>query len=163
MKMPGEIGAPFGAIVLWNPPNRGRKRLAHLVDEVNGGLDGVVVIDLEAAVARGFIDRGELVEAPRLRLEMLDVHRDRLTWDMQLGAPLRPRPVTLLGDARDTVFAQEAAGSSAGTERRHDTGGGRAAGAEPRTGVLAGHDARALRGVAGAETVSLGAREAGAS
>jgi len=79
--------------------------LADLIYEVNGGLDGVVVVNLEDAIARGFIDRGELVEATRLRLEMLDVHLDRLTWDAELGSPLRAWPVTLLGHAGDTVLA----------------------------------------------------------
>src|ERR1700737_1409330 len=107
MQMPGEVGAPFGAVVRLNPPDRGGERLAEFVDEVNGGLDGVVVVDLENAVARGFIDGGELVEATRPCLEMLDVHLDRLPWDVQLGPPPRTWSVPLLGDARDVVLAQD--------------------------------------------------------
>src|SRR6185503_3905880 len=106
MQMPGEVGAPFGAVVSLNPPDRRGERLSDLVDEVNGGLDGVMVVDLEDAVARGFIDCGELVEASRLCLEMLDVHLDRLPWHVQLGTPRRSWPVPLLGDAGDAVLAQ---------------------------------------------------------
>src|SRR6185503_5779427 len=87
-------------------PDRRGERLSDLVDEVNGGLDGVMVVDLEDAVARGFIDCGELIEASRLCLEMLDVHLDRLPWHVQLGTPRRSWPVPLLGDAGDAVFAQ---------------------------------------------------------
>ena len=62
VQMPGEISAPFGAVVSLNPPDCRRKRLADLIYEVNGGLDGVVVVDLEDAIAGGFVDGGELVE-----------------------------------------------------------------------------------------------------
>ena len=79
--------------------------MADFIYEVNGGLEGVVVVNLEDAIARGFIDRGELVETTRLRLEMLDVHLDRLAWDTELWPSLWAWPVTLLGHAGDAVLA----------------------------------------------------------
>src|SRR5689334_8087759 len=97
--MPGEVGAPFGPVVSLNAPDRGRERLAHLVDEVNGGLDGVVVVDLEDAIAHGFIDGGELVEPPRLRFQMLDAYLDRPTGGVQLESPPRTGSIPLLGGA----------------------------------------------------------------
>ena len=89
MEMPREVGPPFGVVVGLNPADRHGECLPHFVDELNGGLNGVVVVDLEDTVAGGFVDRGELLEAARLRLEMLDVHLDRLSGDMQFGPPLQ--------------------------------------------------------------------------
>ena len=53
----------------------------------------------------GFIEGGEFVKAARLRLEMLDVHLDRLTWDLHLGPPLRPWPLPLLRNAGNPLLA----------------------------------------------------------
>jgi hypothetical protein len=56
VEMPGEVGAPFGAVIGLNPPDRCGERLADLVDEVNGGLDRVVIVDLEDTIPGRFID-----------------------------------------------------------------------------------------------------------
>ena len=61
-QMPREVDAPFGAVVRLNPA----VRLANRVDEVNGGLDEVVIVDFEDTIACGLVDRGELVESARL-------------------------------------------------------------------------------------------------
>jgi hypothetical protein len=46
---------------------------------------------------------------------MLDVHLDRLAWDVQLGAPLRSWPVTLLGDAEKALNAASTSGMGRNT------------------------------------------------
>ena len=107
MEMPREVGPPFRAVVSLNPADRHGECLPHFVDELNGGLNGVVVVDLEDTVAGGFVDGGELVEAARLRLEMLEVHLDRLSRDMQLWPPLRTWSIPLLGDPGHKVLAQD--------------------------------------------------------
>lgn len=146
VEMPGEVGAPLGAVVSSNPAARRWKSVSGLLDEVNGGPDRVVVVDLQDGIARGFIDRRELVEAPRVRLEVLDVDLDRLARDVNRTPALRPGPVRLLGDAEGVVLAQGPPNRRVGSGRPRDTTGGRAATAARRTGAPAAREAPAPRG-----------------
>jgi hypothetical protein len=57
VQVPGEVGSPFGAVVRLNSADGRRKGAPNLVDEVDGGLNRIVVVDLEDAIAGRFIDR----------------------------------------------------------------------------------------------------------
>ena len=67
VQMPREGRAKFRAIVGADGLERHREPLAGLVDEVNRRTHGVVVVNLQAAVAGRFIEGRELVKRPEPR------------------------------------------------------------------------------------------------
>ena len=81
--------------------------LANLIDEGSGRGNGGVGRDLQNAIARGVVDRRELVEAATAELQGLDVDLDGLAGDGELPAPPRPGAVPLARDPRDVVAPED--------------------------------------------------------
>jgi hypothetical protein len=106
VEVPSEVGAELRPVVGLDPFDGDREGSANLVDEVDRGLNGAVVIELQDTEPRRFVDGGELVEAPLLELQMLDVHLDRLAGDADVATTRRPGPIALPGHARDAMFPQ---------------------------------------------------------
>ena len=78
LQVPGEVGPKLRAMVRLDALDSHGKSAPHLVDEIGGGLDGVVGIDPEHAIPGGFVDGRELVEAAATEFEVLDIDLDRL-------------------------------------------------------------------------------------
>jgi hypothetical protein len=98
VEVPGEVRAELGAVVRLNPLDGDREGLTQCLDEGDGRLDGVVVIDLQDAVSRGLVDGRELIQAAGPELDVLHVHLNRLSWDLELRAATRARAVALERD-----------------------------------------------------------------
>ena len=99
VQMPREVRAEFRAIVGADALDRHREPLADLVDEVNRRTYGVMVVNLQDAVAGRFVERRELVEASRAEGEMLHIHLDGMAGDQRLLPPARPGPVPFERDS----------------------------------------------------------------
>jgi hypothetical protein len=56
LEVPGEVGAELGPMIGLNPLDRHRQSPPHLVDESDGGLDRVVVVDLQDSKTRRLVD-----------------------------------------------------------------------------------------------------------
>ncbi len=90
VQVPGEVRAKLGAVVRFDALDGDGQALADLVDEGDGRLDRVVVVDLQDPVTGGLIDGSKLVVAAGAELEMLDVDLDRLAGHVEFPATLRP-------------------------------------------------------------------------
>jgi hypothetical protein len=62
-----ELGATIGLDAL----DGHREPPPDLLEERDGGLDGVVLVDLQDPAPRGFVNGGKLIQAPRAQLEVL--------------------------------------------------------------------------------------------
>jgi hypothetical protein len=69
LEVPGEVGAELGPVVGLNPLDRHRQAPAHLVYELDRGLDRVMVVDLQDPEASRLVDGRELIESPGAELE----------------------------------------------------------------------------------------------
>jgi hypothetical protein len=106
-EVPREVGAELVPVVGLNPLDGQRQPLADFVDERDSRRDRGVGVDLQDPVARGLIDRRELVEATAAQLQVLDVDLDGLAGDGELSAAPRARSVPLEGDPRDMMAPED--------------------------------------------------------
>jgi len=103
VQMPREVSAEFGAIVGPDALDRHWEALTNLVDEVDRRAHGVMIVNLQDAVAGRFVEGCELVKAPRTEGEMLHIHLDGMAWDEQLLPPAWPGAVPLERDSGHPV------------------------------------------------------------
>ncbi len=98
-QVPGEVCAELVSVIRLDSLYGHGEPASNLVHKVNRILDGEMVVDFEDSVAGGLIDRGELVEAARVKLQVLHVNLNRLPWALELSSTGRSRPVAFLRDA----------------------------------------------------------------
>jgi hypothetical protein len=64
MEMPREVGAELGPVVGLDPLNGHRECPPKLLDKVDRRLNRAVVVEFQDPESSGFIDGGELIQAP---------------------------------------------------------------------------------------------------